>query len=79
MLRSTFFSQTVSTPCTLFEEKGGVVRAPKDVFHKLQSFVELLHGGVCGAVTNTLLVRSYLPMCKGCDVSTTRGAKPWQE
>jgi len=25
------------------------VRAPKEVLHKLQFFVELLHGGVCGA------------------------------
>jgi len=32
---------------------GGVVRAPKEVLHKLQFFVELLHGGVCGAVPNT--------------------------
>jgi hypothetical protein len=30
-------------------KKGGVVRAP----HKLQFFVELLYGGVCGAVPNT--------------------------
>jgi len=27
-------------------KKGGVVRAPKEVLHKLQFFVELLHGGV---------------------------------
>ena len=25
------------------------MRAPKEVLHKLQFFVELLHGGVCGA------------------------------
>jgi len=30
-------------------KKSGVVRAPKEVLHKLQFFVELLHGGVCGA------------------------------
>ena len=24
------------------------MKAPKEVFHKLQFFVELLHGGVCG-------------------------------
>jgi hypothetical protein len=29
------------------------VRAPKVVLHKLQFFLELLHGGVCGAVSNT--------------------------
>jgi len=44
---STFFSQTVSAPRTQFE-------APKEVLHKLQFFVELLHGEVCGAVPNTL-------------------------
>jgi len=38
------------------EKKGGVVRAPKEVLHKLQFFVELLHGGVCGAVPNTPIV-----------------------
>jgi len=31
------------------------MRAPKEVLHKLQFSVELLHGGVCGAVPNTLL------------------------
>jgi hypothetical protein len=30
-------------------KKGGVVRAPKQVLHKLQFFVELLYSGVCGA------------------------------
>jgi len=47
--RSILYSQTVSAPRTQFEKKGGVVRAPKEVLHKLQFFVELLHGGVCGA------------------------------
>jgi hypothetical protein len=41
-----FFSQTVSAPRTLFEKNGGVVRAPKEVLHKLQFFVELLYGEV---------------------------------
>jgi len=48
-LRSKFFSQTVSAPRTQFEKKGGVVRAPKEVLHELQFFVELLHSGVYGA------------------------------
>jgi len=48
-LHSTFFSQTVSAPRTQFEEKGGVARASKEVFHKFQFFKELLHGRVCGA------------------------------
>jgi len=30
-------------------KKGGVVRTPKEVLHKLQFFVELLYGRVCGA------------------------------
>jgi len=30
-------------------KNGGVVRASKDVLHKLQFFMELLYGGVCGA------------------------------
>jgi hypothetical protein len=46
LLRSTFFSQTVLAPCTPFEKKDIVVRAPKGVLHKLQFFVELLHGGI---------------------------------
>ena len=60
LLCYTFFS---STPYFLVKQfqlhafssrkKGGVVRAPKEVLHKLQFFVELLHGGVCGAVPNT--------------------------
>jgi len=32
------------------------VRVPKGILHKLQFFVELLYGGVCGAVPNTPLV-----------------------
>jgi len=32
---------------------------PKEVLHKLQFFIELLHGGVCVAVPNTLLVLGY--------------------
>jgi len=60
LLCSTFFS---SAPCFLAKrfqlhalssrKKSGVVRAPKEVLHKLQFFVELLHGGVYGAVPNT--------------------------
>ena len=30
-------------------KKGEIVRAPKKVLHKLQFFMELLHGGVCEA------------------------------
>jgi hypothetical protein len=36
-------------------KKGGVMKAPKEVLYKLQFSVELLHGGVCGAVPNTPL------------------------
>jgi hypothetical protein len=43
-LHSTFFSQTVSAPRTEFEKKGWNCEV---------LFVELLHGGVCGAVPNT--------------------------
>ena len=56
LLCSMFFS---SAPCFLAKrfqlhalcsrKKGGVVRAPKEILHKLQFFVKLLHGGVCGA------------------------------
>jgi len=37
-------------------KKSGAVRAPKEVLHKLQFFVELLYGGVCGAVSNNPLM-----------------------
>jgi len=60
LLCSTFFS---SAPCFLAKrfqlhalssrKMGGVVRAPKEILHKLQFFVDLLYGGVCGAVPNT--------------------------
>jgi hypothetical protein len=40
LLRSMFFSQTLSALHTLLRGKGGVVRAPKDMLHKLQFFVE---------------------------------------
>ena len=30
-------------------KNGGVVKAPKEVLYKLQFFVELLYGRVCGA------------------------------
>jgi len=30
------------------KKKDEVVRAPKEILHKLQIFVELLHSGVCG-------------------------------
>ena len=56
LLRSTFFS---FAPCVLakrfqlhalcLRKKGGVVRAPEEVLHKLQFFVELLHGEFSGA------------------------------
>jgi len=36
------------------------VRASKEVLHKLQFFVELLHGGVCGAVPNTPIIVNNL-------------------
>ena len=51
-----FFS---SAPCFLAKrfqlhtlssrKKGGVVRTPKEVLHRLQFFMELLYDGVCGA------------------------------
>jgi len=44
-----FLAKQVQLYATLLQEKGGVVRAPKMVLLKLQFFVELLHGGVCGA------------------------------
>jgi len=34
-------------------KKSGAVRAPKEVLHKLQFFMELFHGEVCGAVPGT--------------------------
>jgi len=56
LLCSMFFS---SAPCFLGKrfqlhalssrKKGGVVRAPKEVPHELQFFLELLYSGVCGA------------------------------
>ena len=53
---STFFSSAPRFLAKQFQlhalysrKKGGVVGAPKEVLHKLQFFVELLHGGVCGA------------------------------
>ena len=56
LLCSTFFSSAPRFLAKRFQlhalssrKKGGVVRAPKDVLHKLQFFVELLHGGVYGA------------------------------
>jgi len=65
LLYSTFFSFAPYFLAKRFQlhalssrKKSGVVRAPKEVLHKLQFFVELLHGGVyggrvCGAVPNT--------------------------
>jgi hypothetical protein len=51
-----FFSQIVLALRTLFEKerKSGVVRAPKEMLHKLLFFVKLLYGGVYRAVLNTL-------------------------
>jgi len=63
LLCSTFFSSAPRFLAKRFQlhalssrKKGGVVRAPKEVLHKLQFFVELLHDGVCGAVPNTPIV-----------------------
>jgi len=63
LLCSTFFSSAPRFLAKQFQlhalssrKNGGVVRAPKEVLHELQFFVELLHGGVCGAVPNTPLV-----------------------
>jgi hypothetical protein len=56
----TFFSQTVSAPHTLFEKKGEVVGAPKEVLHKLQFSMKLLYVGVCGAVPDTPSCKSKL-------------------
>ena len=76
LLRSTFFSFAPRFLAKRFQlhalcsrKKGGVVRAPKKVLHKLQFFVELLHGRVCGAVPNTpyevwlYLLLWRMPMC----------------
>jgi len=56
LLRSTFFSSAPRFSAKQFQlhalcsrKNSGVVRAPKEVLHKLQFFVKLLHGGVCGA------------------------------
>jgi hypothetical protein len=40
-------------------KNGGAVRAPKEVLHKLQFFMELLHGGVRGAVSNTPIISTH--------------------
>jgi len=40
-------------------KNGGVVKAPKEVLHELQFFVELLHSRVRGAVSNTPLILVY--------------------
>ena len=56
LLRFMFFSIVLCFLAKQFQlhalcsrKKGGVVRAPKGVLHKLQVFVELLHGEVYGA------------------------------
>jgi hypothetical protein len=56
LLYSTFFSPALCFLAKQFQlyalssrKNGGVVRAPKEALHELQFFVELLHGGVCGA------------------------------
>ena len=59
-LRSIFFSKIGLTPHTLLEKKGGVMRAPKEVLHKLQVFCGAsprwsLWSRVRGAVTSTPL------------------------
>ena len=55
-LCSTFFSSPPRFLAKQFQlhalssrKKGGVVKAPKEVLHELQFFVELLHSGVCEA------------------------------
>ena len=60
LLRSTFFSSALYFLAKRFQlhalcsrKKGGVVRAPKEVLHKLQFFMELLHGRVCRAEWNS--------------------------
>ena len=60
LLRPTFFSSASRCLAKRFQlhalcstKMGGVVRAHKEVLHKLQVFVELLNGGVFGAVPNT--------------------------
>jgi hypothetical protein len=56
LLCSTFFSSALYFLAKQFQlyalssrKKGGVVRASQEVLYELQFFVELLHGGVCGA------------------------------
>jgi hypothetical protein len=47
------------------------------VLHKLQFFVELLHGGVCGAVPNTLLIELYLLCIESWYIATTKLMVPF--
>jgi len=56
LLCSTFFSSTPRFLAKQFQlhalnssKKGGVVRAPKEILHKLHFFLELLRDGICGA------------------------------
>jgi hypothetical protein len=58
-------------------KNGGVVRAPKEVLHKLWFFVELLHGEVCGAVWNTLLIELYLLCIKSWYIAMTKLMVPF--
>jgi hypothetical protein len=53
LLCSTFFSYAPRFLAKWFQlyapssrKKGGVVKAPKEVLHELQFFIELLHGRV---------------------------------
>jgi hypothetical protein len=52
LLRSTFLAKQFQHHI-LCSRKDRVVRASKEVLHKLQFFVELLHSKVCEAVLNT--------------------------
>ena len=48
-LRPTFFVKRFQLHALYSRKNGGVVRAPKEVLHKLQVLIKLLHGGTCGA------------------------------
>jgi hypothetical protein len=46
-----FLVKQVQLNTLCLRKKSRVVRAPKGVLYKLQVFIKLLHGGVCGAVS----------------------------
>jgi hypothetical protein len=48
-----FFAKRFQLHALRSRKKSGAIRAPKNVLHKLQFFVELLHDEVYGGVTDT--------------------------